>query len=110
MTSENQLTTHQKVKQFLEQNKIQFTLTTHEETKTSEESAKVRGEPLRIGAKALLLKTKDEFVIAVMPADKNMDNKKMKKILKCSSLRFATPDELKSIANVEKGLDIENFS
>src|SRR3954451_11841425 len=45
----------------------------HEPTRTSEESANARGEPLQIGGKAILLKTDDVFRLFVLPADRKLD-------------------------------------
>ena len=47
--------TFDKVIQLLTENKIDYTLTTHEPTKTSQESADVRGATLASGAKAMLI-------------------------------------------------------
>jgi prolyl-tRNA editing enzyme YbaK/EbsC (Cys-tRNA(Pro) deacylase) len=66
----------------------------HEPTQTSEESARVRGESLSVGAKALLLKTDDEFQLFVLPADRQLDAKRVKQELKVRSIRFATKEEL----------------
>lgn len=66
----------------------------HEPTFTSEESAKARGESLDVGAKALLMKVDDAFVLIVMSASRKVDSKKVKDYFKVKSLRFATPEEL----------------
>lgn len=66
----------------------------HAATFTSEESAKARGESLEVGAKAILMKVDDTFVLIVMSASRKVDSKKVKDFFKVKSLRFATPEEL----------------
>lgn len=78
----------------LDQHKIRYNVLHHTPTPTSADSAAARGEPLRIGAKALVLKTDDQFCLFVLPADKKLDTKKIKAIVSCKSLRFATTEEL----------------
>ena len=78
----------------LEKNKIPYQLKEHLPTPTSEESAKARGEPLKIGAKALILKDDTHFLLVVIPADRKLDTKKLKKILNTKNIRFVTIKEL----------------
>ncbi|OGQ34559.1 MAG: hypothetical protein A3A72_00210, partial [Deltaproteobacteria bacterium RIFCSPLOWO2_01_FULL_38_9] len=66
-------------------------------------SARARGENIKIGAKALLLKGKDEFVLAILPAHLQLDTKKTKSILNTKNLRFATPEELLTQTSCTKG-------
>lgn len=92
-----------KIKAFLDEHQVHYTELEHKPTPTSEESAKARGVSMKSGAKALLVKGKKGFVLCVMPADRRLDAKKVKKAIKSSSLRFATPEELKQITDCEKG-------
>ena len=71
----------EKIKELLEQQGISYIVKEHAPTTTSEESAKARGEPIKIGAKALLLKIDDEFLLAILPADRQLDTGKLKKIM-----------------------------
>lgn len=66
----------------------------HEPTFTSEESARARGEALDVGAKALLMKVDEAFVLILMSASRKVDSKKVKDYFRVRSLRFATPEEL----------------
>jgi prolyl-tRNA editing enzyme YbaK/EbsC (Cys-tRNA(Pro) deacylase) len=91
------------IKNFLDENKIDYEFKEHEEVLTSEEAAKVRGEDIKIGAKAMILKCDERFVMFVLSAAKKIDSKKVKKILDCESLRFATPDEVMIITNCLPG-------
>jgi Ala-tRNA(Pro) deacylase len=75
----------------------------HEATHTSEESARVRGESLAVGAKALLLKTDDMFRLFVMPANLQLDSKKVKQRFNAKSVRFATKEELFELTGLVPG-------
>ena len=54
---------------------VAFSEKHHEPTFTSEESAQARGEPLQIGAKALVVKVDDRFALFVLPADRKLDSR-----------------------------------
>src|SRR4029079_1966887 len=75
----------------------------HAPTHTSEESARVRRESLSVGAKALLLKADDSFRLFVLPADRQLDTKKIKQQLKVKSTRFATSEELRDLTRLVPG-------
>ncbi len=66
----------------------------HRETRTSEESAAARDEPLEIGAKALLVKTDEQFRLFVLSAACKLQSSAVKRRLGVKSTRFATADEL----------------
>ena len=91
------------IRSFLDQHGISYVIKEHPSVTTSEEAAAARGESLKIGAKALLVKDDTHFVLLVIPADRKLDTKKVKKVLNTRNLRFASPEELKEIAHVEKG-------
>jgi prolyl-tRNA editing enzyme YbaK/EbsC (Cys-tRNA(Pro) deacylase) len=82
---------------------VNFQEISHLPTHTSEESARVRGESLAVGAKALLLKTDDKFRLFVLPADRQLDTKRIKQELKIKSTRFATAEELRELAALVPG-------
>lgn len=66
----------------------------HAATRTSEESAHARGEPLHHGGKALLLKGDHEFVLCVLPAHRQLDSSALRRAFGWKKLRFATSEEL----------------
>jgi Ala-tRNA(Pro) deacylase len=84
----------EKVKEFLDEKKVHYEYKEHEEVRTSEEAAKARGEDIKIGAKAMILKCDDKFVMCILSAALKIDNKKLKVIMNSKNLRFATPDEV----------------
>jgi len=91
------------IRELLSQHRVAYKEINHEPTHTSAESARVRGESLSIGAKALLLKTDDTFRLFVLPADMQLDAKKVKQELKTRSIRFATPEELFDLTGLVPG-------
>jgi Ala-tRNA(Pro) deacylase len=76
----------------------------HSPTRTSEESAAARGEPLRIGGKALLLKAEDDQCrLFVLPADAKLDSQAIRQQLGLKKTRFATPEELLALTGLVPG-------
>ena len=93
----------EKLKSFLDENNISYEYKEHEEVRTSEEAAKARGEDIKIGAKAMILKADDKFVMFVLSAAKKIDSKRVKEILRVKSLRFATPEEVNQLTGCVPG-------
>jgi Ala-tRNA(Pro) deacylase len=87
----------------LRQNNADFNFTHHEPVFTSEEAARVRGTSLASGAKALICKVDDSFVMFVLPADRKLDSKATRKQLKARSMRFASPDEVFAMTGLKPG-------
>src|SRR5713101_7555331 len=91
------------IRELLTRQRVSFHEVHHEPTLTSEESARARGEDLRTGAKAILLKTDDEFGLFVLPADSKLDSAAIKRQLGVKKLRFATKEELFGITGLVPG-------
>lgn len=91
------------IKVILDQHQATYQLKVHPPTYTSEESAVHRGEPLKIGAKAMVLKTDQEFVMLVIPGDRKIDSNAVKRILVTKNLRFATKEELGNLTGLVPG-------
>ncbi|MCH8252529.1 MAG: hypothetical protein IID36_08775 [Planctomycetes bacterium] len=75
----------------------------HEPTYTSEDSARVRGEDVRVGGKALLIKTGDMFRLFVLSAALRLDSGAIKKRFGAKKIRFARPEELKELTGLVPG-------
>lgn len=82
------------IRAHLEALAIPYRHLTHEPTLTSEDSARARGEPLEIGAKALVLKLDDRFITVVLSAARKLDSAAVKRLCGSRSCRFATREEL----------------
>lgn len=75
----------------------------HVPTRTSEDSARERGEPLAIGAKAIVMKLDDRFVLLVMSAERRIDSAALRSRFNAGRSRFATPDELLRMTGLVPG-------
>jgi len=75
----------------------------HAPTRTSEESAAARGEPLRVGGKALLVKVDDTFRLFVLSADRRLDSGAIREHFSARKTRFATADELMALTGLLPG-------
>ncbi len=82
---------------------VPFREVRHAPTYTSEESARARGEELRTGGKALLLKTDDQLRLFVLPADRKLDSAAVKRVLGVRKTRFARADELRELTGLVPG-------
>lgn len=75
----------------------------HEPTLTSEDSARARGEDLRVGGKALLIKVDDIYRLFVLSAARKLDSAAVKRHFSARKTRFATPDELAALTGLVPG-------
>ena len=73
---------------------IPFTQTQHRPVFTSAEAAEVRGVSLHSGAKALIVKGGENFLMVVIPADLSLDSHALRTLLGTKKLRFATKEEV----------------
>lgn len=85
--------THERLVAKLRAANISFRQSTHAPTRTSEESAAVRGATLASGAKAMLMLAGkgDEAVLCVLSAARRLDWKKLKQRVR-KGLRLATEE------------------
>lgn len=93
----------EKIRGFLADRKVPFRELHHEPTYTSEDSARVRGEDIRIGAKALLLKVGDEFRLFVLSASLRVDSLAVRSHFGVRKTRFATAEELRALTGLVPG-------
>jgi Ala-tRNA(Pro) deacylase len=82
---------------------VPFTVSRHAPVFTSEEAAAVRGTSLSSGAKALVVKAGEDFVLLVLPADRKLDSKKARAGLAVKALRFATREEVAQLTGLQPG-------
>jgi Ala-tRNA(Pro) deacylase len=80
--------------QLLDARGVVYDILRHVPVYTSQEAAAVRGTSLASGAKALICKADERFVMFVMPADRKLDSKQVRKAFGVKSLRFATREEV----------------
>jgi Ala-tRNA(Pro) deacylase len=96
-------TLFEKIKTWLKENKIEYKEIHHEPTHSSQASAKARGESMRIGGKALVMKIENEFKIFVISAARKMDSRRIKTFFNAKRTRFAFENELQDLTGTVPG-------
>jgi Ala-tRNA(Pro) deacylase len=91
------------IKGLLLKHDVRYREVVHAPTRTSEQSAKARGEDLSIGGKAILLKVGETFRLFVLSAAKKINSQKIKEHFGEKRLRFATPKELQEMTGLVPG-------
>jgi Ala-tRNA(Pro) deacylase len=101
--AEDLMSVFEKVCGLLASQSIVFDVLRHAPVFTSEEAAAVRGTPLASGAKALICKTDEKFVMIVLPADRKLASKAVRKAEGIKSLRFASREEVEKLTSLAPG-------
>jgi prolyl-tRNA editing enzyme YbaK/EbsC (Cys-tRNA(Pro) deacylase) len=91
------------IRGLLREASVKFREIHHEPTFTSEDSARIRGEELRVGGKALLLKTDNDFRLFVISAARRVDSGAIRRHLGLKKTRFATAEELRELTGLVPG-------
>ncbi len=102
-TDEDTLSPYEKILQKLKKAGVWFEHHEHEPVFTSEEAAKVRGESLHQGAKALVLKADEKFILFVLPGDARANFEKIQAHLGAKKMQMASKDEVKAKTGIEVG-------
>src|SRR5689334_7740437 len=92
-----------RLQEWLQQGGVPFHVLRHEPVYTSEQAAAVRGTSLASGAKALVVKAGDRFVLFVLPADRKLDSRKARDVVGVRSLRFGTREEVQERTGLQPG-------
>lgn len=101
--------TNRRVLELLASASASFGTLTHAPTRTSQESADVRGVALASGAKAMLLKLGKPrpdggaYVLAVLSAARQADLKALKGLLGVSRLSMASVDDVRAVTGCVPG-------
>jgi Ala-tRNA(Pro) deacylase len=82
---------------------IAYQKSEHAAVYTSVEAAAVRGVSLHSGAKALIIKGGDSFLMVVLPADLSLDSAALRGVLGTKRIRFADKDEVLKITGLAPG-------
>src|SRR6476469_1820783 len=93
----------ERVRQLLDGKSIPYEVLRHAPVFASEEAAAVRGTPLASGAKALVCKADDRFVMIVLPADRKLASREVRKAAGIKSLRFASREEVVQLTGLAPG-------
>jgi prolyl-tRNA editing enzyme YbaK/EbsC (Cys-tRNA(Pro) deacylase) len=87
----------------LKKKSIAFETFDHEAVHTSEEAARVRGEELSSGAKAIVMFADKKPIMIAISGDKKIDTKKFRQLYGVKDLRMATPEEVEQVTSVKIG-------
>jgi Ala-tRNA(Pro) deacylase len=93
----------QRIRELLRSAGIAFREVEHEPTHSSEESARARGEDLKVGGKALVLKVDGTFRLLVLSAARQLDSGAIKHYFGAKRQRFATREELHEMTGLTPG-------
>jgi len=91
------------IRDWLRREAVAFREVHHAPTRTSEESALARGEELRIGGKALLIKVDADFRLFVLSAHRKLDSAAIRTHFQAKKTRFASPEELLQLTGLLPG-------
>jgi Ala-tRNA(Pro) deacylase len=92
-----------RLEEWLSRSEVAFSVLRHEPVFTSEQAAAIRGTPLASGAKALVVKAGDKFVLLILPADRKLDSRKARDALGVKALRFASKEEVQNLTGLQPG-------
>ncbi len=90
------------IKRLLDKKGMEYEVSEHEPVYTSEDAARIRGEDIKTGVKALIFKTKNSFIMCLVPGDRKIDMKKLKAIIN-SDAHLASPEEVLECTGCEIG-------
>ncbi|MEK6248266.1 MAG: hypothetical protein N2C12_08810, partial [Planctomycetales bacterium] len=93
----------QQIVDLLDRHSASYDVLRHEPVYTSAEAAAVRGTTLSSGAKALICKCDSQMVMFVMPADRRLASKLVRRELGWRKIRFANRHEVLYITCLTPG-------
>lgn len=91
------------IRGLLDDHGVTYRTVHHEPTRTSEESARARGEDISVGGKALLVKTGSDFRLFVLSAARRLDSRAIRERFGVRQTRFATAAELAELTGLVPG-------
>lgn len=97
------MTVYEQIIALLDSRNLSYQALEHVPTRTCEESAQVRNTSPDQGAKALVCLADKQPIMIVLPCSRKLDTKLFKSLFNFNDLRFATPDEVKTLTTLEIG-------
>ena len=91
------------IRALLEDNGVSFREDHHRPTRTSQEAADARGEPMEIGGKAIVAKVDKDFRLFVFSAARQLSSRAIRHHLGAKRFRFASADELMELTGLVPG-------
>ena len=96
-------TVFRRIVELLDRHAVPYQVLHHAPVFTSQQAAQVRGTTLGSGAKALVCKADDQFLMFVLPADLRLDSKRIRRDQGVRDLRFGTPQEVQELTGLTAG-------
>ena len=93
----------EKIRNVLNNEKIDFEVIEHKPVYTSKEAAEVRGTELKQGCKALICKTDEGFIQACVSGAKELDINKLQKVTLFKKIELANAVEVKKVSGCSIG-------
>jgi Ala-tRNA(Pro) deacylase len=93
----------ERLEHLLREHRVPYEVTRHAPVYTSQQAAEVRGTSLASGAKALICKTGEQFVMLVLPADRKLDSAAVRRARGWRNLRFADRAEVSNLTGLTPG-------
>lgn len=98
--------TTKEIEEILKRENFWYEMFEHEPARTSKEASEIRhGYNLSQGTKALIVRAtisgERQFIMVVVPGNRQFDTKKLKQVFSVSNIRFATPEE---VVTITKGI------
>ena len=92
-----------KIRDVLNKEKIEYEVLEHKPVFTSKEAAEVRGTELKQGCKALVCKTEEGFIQAVVSGAKELDIQKLQKLTLFKKIELADAKEVRKVTGCNIG-------
>ncbi len=92
-----------KIRDVLNKEKIEYEVLEHKPVFTSREAAEVRGTELKQGTKALICKTEEGFIQAVVSGAKELDIEKLQKLTLYKKIELANAKEVRKVSGCNIG-------
>jgi len=92
-----------KIREMLDNAKVEYRHVSHKPVLTSEQAARIRGEPLSIGGKSLVVKIGDSFRLFALSAALRLDSAAVRERFKSRHIRFASISELLDLTGLVPG-------
>ncbi len=94
---------YERIIEVLQNAKVGYKEFRHKPVRTSEEAAKVRGNKLSEGAKALIFMADDKPIQLIIQGHLKVDKDKFKREYNVNKLKMASPEEVLLISSAEPG-------
>ena len=96
-------TVFDRLSEVLNRHGVDYGVLRHRPVYTSEEAVQVRGTALASGAKALVCKADGRFIMIVLPADRRLASRQVRRAESLRSLRFASREEVRQLTGLAPG-------